>query len=370
MRAGIGETYPHSVTATPAGPMLRALGWDDSWSEQAEHARTPGDPGRVSRVDRGICTVVTEDGPVRASWSGALLEAAAADGTAAPCTGDWCIVRTWPDGPLTIEAVLERRTAVIRAEVSGSSRGQVLVANIDVIGVVVGLHPEPNFSRIERLLALAWESGARPVVVLTKADLVADADDLADEVRRDCAGADVVVCSTVTGRGIDELRELIGPRGTIGLVGASGHGKSSLTNALVGTEVLTTREIRTDGKGRHTSVRRELVAIPGGGAIIDTPGLRGVGLQTAETGLAATFPDIEELAEQCRFRDCSHQHEPGCAVQEAIEQGTLAARRLDSWLHLQRELAWMAARTDARLRAEQVKKWKKITEANRGRHRP
>jgi ribosome biogenesis GTPase len=299
-----------------------------------------------------------------------LLDATASDSTAAPCTGDWCIVRTWPDGPLTIEAVLERRTAVIRAEASGSSRGQVLVANVDAIGVVVGLHPEPNLSRIERLLALAWESGAHPIVVLTKADLVADAEDLANEVRRDCAGVDVVVCSTVTGLGIDELRALIGPRGTIGLVGASGHGKSSLTNALVGADVLTTRDIRADGKGRHTSVRRELVAIPGGGAIIDTPGLRGVGLQSADEGLAATFPDIEALAERCRFRDCSHQHEPGCAVQEAIEEGTLSARRLDSWLHLQRELAWMAGRTDARLRAEQVKKWKKITEANRGRRRP
>jgi len=350
--------------------MLRALGWDDSWSEQLEPARMPGEPGRVTRVDRGVCTVVTEDGPVRASWSGALLDAAAADSTAAPCTGDWCIVRTWPDGPVTIETLLERRTSVVRAEAGKSSRGQVLVANVDVIGAVVGLHPEPRFTRIERLVLLAWESGARPVVLLTKADLVADSDDLADEVRRDCAGVDVITCSTVTGEGIDELRTIIGPTGTIGLIGASGHGKSSLTNALVGTDVLTTREIRADGKGRHTSVRRELVPIPGGGAIIDTPGLRGIGLHSAEEGLAATFPDIEELAEQCRFRDCTHQHEPGCAVQEAIETGSLSARRLDSWLHLQRELAWMASRTDARLRAEQVKKWKKITEANRGRHRP
>ena len=268
-----------------------------------------------------------------------------------------------------VEAVLERRTAVIRADASGSSRGQVLAANVDAIAVVVGLHPEPNLGRIERLLALAWESGAHPVVVLTKADLVADADDLADEVRRDCAGVDVVVCSTVTGAGIDELRALIGPRGTIGLVGASGHGKSSLTNALVGTEVLTTREIRADGKGRHTSVRRELVAIPGGGAIIDTPGLRGVGLQTPRRDSrrrsrtsrrspsgAGSGTAVTSTSPAARSRRRSSRH--------------LSARRLDSWLHLQRELAWMAARTDARLRAEQVKKWKKITEANRGRRRP
>jgi ribosome biogenesis GTPase len=356
----------------PSAPRsrLHELGWDDSWAELAKHANTTGVPGRVSRVDRGVCTVITEDGPIRASWSGSLLDAVAADSLAAPCTGDWCLTRTWPDGPITIERVLDRRTAVVRADASRTSRGQVLVANVDLIGVVVGLHPEPNIARIERFLLLAWESGAQPVVLLTKADLVDDADDLADEVRQACPGAEVVVCSTVTGQGVDELRSLIGPRGTIGLVGASGHGKSSLTNSLVGAEVLTTKDIRDDGKGRHTSVRRELVTLPGGGAIIDTPGLRGVGLQSADDGVAATFPDVTVLAEQCKFRDCTHTQEPGCAVTAAVEDGTLPARRLDSWFHLQRELAWMAARTDARLKAERVKKWKKITEANRGRHRP
>jgi ribosome biogenesis GTPase len=356
--------------ASAPGSRLRELGWDESWAEQAAHAMKTEVPGRVSRVDRGVCTVITEEGPIRASWSASLLEAVAADSTAAPCTGDWCMTRTWPDGPITIERVLERRTAVIRADASGNSRGQVLVANLDLIGVVVGLHPEPNLSRIERFLILAWESGAQPVVLLTKADLVEDADDLADEVARACPAAEVMVCSTVTGQGIEELRTLIGPRGTIGLVGASGHGKSTLTNALVGAEVLTTKEIRDDGKGRHTSVRRELVTMPGGGAIIDTPGLRGVGLQSADEGVAATFPDIEGLAEQCRFRDCSHTEEPGCAVQTAVETGALSARRLESFFRLQRELEWMAARTDARLRAERVKKWKKITEANRRRQRP
>ncbi len=356
--------------ASAAGSTLRELGWDESWDELAQIAPCPGEPGRVTRVDRGVCTVIGEDGPIRASWSAALLEAAAADSLAGPCTGDWCLTRRWPDGPITIEAVLERRTAVIRAAASGTSRGQVLVANVDLIGIVVGLHPEPNISRIERFLILAWESGARPAVLLTKADLVDDADDLAAEARTACPGADVVICSSVTGQGLQEVRALIGPHGTIGLVGASGHGKSSLTNALVGAEVLSTKDIRDDGKGRHTSVRRELVPMPGGGAIIDTPGLRGVGLQSAEEGLAATFPDVEEWSQRCRFRDCSHQQEPGCAVLAAVADGELSSRRLESWLRLQRELAWMAARTDARLRAEQVKKWKKITQANRGRHRP
>jgi ribosome biogenesis GTPase len=348
---------------------LRELGWDDGWHALAQHASCPGIPGRVSRVDRGVCTVLTEHGPVRASWSGALLEAAAANTTEAPCTGDWCLVRCWPDGPVTVETVLERRTAVIRAEVSRSSRGQVLVANIDVIAVVVALHPEPNLSRVERLLTLAWESGATPVILLTKADLVRDAAGVAEDVRASCPGVDVIVCSTVTGAGLDELRTTLGPAGTLGLVGASGHGKSSLTNALVGTDVLVTKEIRDDGKGRHTSVRRELVTIPGGGAIIDTPGLRSVGLQRAEEGLAATFPDVDAFTERCKFRDCSHEREPGCAVREAVERGELSQRRFESWLRLGRELARMEARADARLRAELLKKSKQATQQLRQRHR-
>ena len=349
---------------------LRELGWDDAWRELSLACAGTGYPGRVARVDRGVCTVIAESGPVRASFGAAVLDAAATDATAAPCTGDWCLVRTWPDGPVTIEAVLPRRTAVVRAEAASTSLGQVLVANVDVLAVVVGLHPEPSLSRIERLLTLAWESGARPLIVLTKADLVADAAMVAEDVEAATPGVEVVVCSTVTGQGIPRLRELVGPAGTLGLLGASGHGKSSLTNALVGAEVLTTKEIRDDGKGRHTSVRRELVALPGGGAVIDTPGLRGVGLQDAEAGLAATFPDIEGLASQCRFADCSHRKEPGCAVQAAIEAGQLAQRRLDSWFRLRREAARMAARSDARLRAEQVKKWKKQTIEHRSHKKP
>ena len=344
---------------------LVELGWDDSWRELASAYPPPGDVGRVVRVDKTLCSVVTASGLVRASYGASLLDAVATDVRDAPCTGDWCLVRSWPDGPVTVEAVLERRTAVVRAASSGTSLGQVLVANVDVLAVVVALHPEPNLSRIERLVTLAWESGGRPVVVLTKADLAPDAEMLADDVRVAAPGVEVIVCSTVTGHGIEDVRALVDGNLTLGLLGASGHGKSSLTNALVGAEVLTTKQIRDDGKGRHTSVRRELVPLPGGGAVIDTPGLRGVGLQEATQGLASTFPDIEALVDECRFNDCSHETEPGCAVQSAIADGTLAERRLDSWRRLRREMAWMASRTDARLRAEQLKKWKAITKHQR-----
>jgi ribosome biogenesis GTPase / thiamine phosphate phosphatase len=221
-------------------------------------------------------------------------------------------------------------------------------------------------TKLERMLAVAWQSGAAPLVLLTKSDIATDAADVASDVASAAPGVDVLTCSSVTGDGLHDLRELLGAGTTLALLGSSGAGKSSLVNALVGADVLTTKQIRDDGRGRHTSVRRELVLLPdGGGAVIDTPGLRGVGLFDADEGLAATFADIEELATQCRFSDCRHESEPDCAVLAAIDAGTLPARRLESWRKLLREQAWMAARKDARLRAEQLKVWKQRTKASR-----
>ena len=339
---------------------LRSLGYTD---DVALDLTAGCVAGRISRVDKGLCTVLTENGPERASWSGALLGEIARNPAAFPCTGDWVALRRWPDDPVTVERVARRRTAIVRAEVGGSSRGQVLAANVDVVAVVVGLHPEPNIGRIERFLALAWDSGAEPLIVLTKADLVPDAAALAEDVGTATPSAPVIVCSTVTGEGIDELHEVLAGR-TMAMLGGSGAGKSSLINALAGAELLDVQEIRADGKGRHTSVRRELVPLPGGGVVIDTPGLRGVGLQDTE-GLAAVFTDIEELAARCRFADCAHATEPDCAVRAALADGSLPLRRYESWLKLQREAAWMARRADARLRAEVKREWKARTKSYR-----
>ncbi|ONI73602.1 ribosome small subunit-dependent GTPase A [Kribbella sp. ALI-6-A] len=322
-------------------------------------------PGRVVRVDKGLSTVLTEDGPVRASWSGGVLAAVAGDAQASPCTGDWVALRRWPDDRITLEAVAPRRTAIVRAEVGGSSRGQVLASNVDVIAIVAGLIPEPNIGRIERFLALAWESGARPVVVLTKSDLVGDADSIAEDVATAAPGADVLVCSATTGQGLEPVRALLNGNATMALLGVSGAGKSSLVNALAGVELLDVQAIREDGKGRHTSVRRELILLPQGGVVIDTPGLRGIGLQEFGEGLTAAFPDISGLADQCKFKDCVHQTEPGCAVQKALADGTLPVRRYESWVKLQREAAFMARRTDARLRAEAKKQWARQTKGYR-----
>jgi ribosome biogenesis GTPase len=347
--------------------VLETIGYEPEMAGWA--AAADAQLGRVVRVDRGLASVLTEDGPMRTSIGGALLARMAKDPTEGPCTGDWCVVREWVDHRLTLERLLPRRTAVVRATAGEQSHGQVLCANIDIAAVVVALHPVPVLSKVERLVTLAWESGARPVVVLTKADMVGDAGLLAEDVADAAPGVEVLVVSSMTGEGVDALRERLDGRLTMALIGASGHGKSTLTNALVGADVLATREIREDGRGRHTSVLRELVPLPGGGAVIDTPGLRGVGLIDADAGIAATFADIEALEAQCRFNDCAHAGEPGCAVAAAVADGSLTSRRFESWQHLQRELRWAASRSDARLRAERLKEWRRRTR-DAGRSRP
>jgi ribosome biogenesis GTPase / thiamine phosphate phosphatase len=354
----------------PSPLPLRSLGWDSHWSDAfADHVGHRSDalrPGRVARVDRGRCTVLTDDGPVRATLGGAMLDRMAADPTSAPCTGDWGGVRAWPDGPVTLEMLLPRRTSVVRADVGGTSSGQVLAANLEVVAVVVGLIPEPAIGRVERLVTLGWGSGATPVVILTKSDLVGDAEQIAADVAAAAPGVQVLVCSTLTGEGMADVATLVRGNRTMGLLGSSGAGKSSLLNALVGSALLPTRGIRADGRGRHTTVRRELIAVPGGGVVVDTPGMRGVGL--VDAGLGATFSDIEGLSAGCRFNDCSHTSEPGCAVLEAVDSGELAVRRLERWRKLQREMEWMASRSDARLRAERAKVWKQRSKAHRHHH--
>jgi ribosome biogenesis GTPase / thiamine phosphate phosphatase len=343
--------------ATPLAFELSFLGFDDGFAAALE----PGSfPARVSRVDRGACDVLTADGELRATYSGALKRAAAEDPVALPCVGDWVAISG------EIQSVLPRRTSIVRAGVTpGVSHGQVLAANVDLVYLAEPAIPEIDLGRIERLLALAWESGAQPIVLITKADLATV--DLS-EVEAVAPGVIVRAVSSLTGDGLDEVR--LRPGQTAVLLGKSGAGKSTLVNALAGTEVMPTQEIRAaDGRGRHTTVHRELLVLPDGGLIIDTPGLRSIGLY-AEEGLSQVFSDVEDLAEHCRFHDCTHETEPGCAVMEAVEEGVLPERRLASWRKLQREARWMASRTDARLRAEQTRQWKIIHKSMRGRNRP
>jgi len=324
----------------------------------------------VLRVDRGVSSSLTTVGVIRASTGGCLLAGAANDPRRLPCVGDWIVVRAWPDGRYTAEDVLPRRTAIRRSAAGRAAQGQILAANIDVAAVVEPMDPSPNLGRIERLLAIAFESGARPIVVLTKADMAADPAAVAAAVGEAAPTVGVYAVSAQHDRGMEPLRDLATGGLTIGLMGPSGAGKSTLVNALAGATVMGTQEIRrADGRGRHTTSYRALIPLPAGGAIIDTPGLRGVGLYDADAGLHVAFSDLDALANFCRFGDCAHRSEPGCAVQAAIDSGDLPPRRLESWRKLRREVDWQARRRDARAAAEARLHWRRLRQDQRSRMR-
>lgn len=344
-------TEPSSTTDVN----LSRYGWDDELESAFTDLRgTDVVPARIVRVDRGWCDAVTKSGPVRAGVSAVFSQ----DPLLSPCTGDWAALRLGPGPQLVV--VLPRRSAIVRSSASRRSDGQVLAANVDTVVVTVSLTAALDAGRVERLLALAWDSGARPVVALTKADLAADATVVHAEVQALAPGVDVVTVSAATGEGMDVLAALL--TGSTALLGPSGTGKSTLGNALVGGDLLATGKVRAqDGKGRHTTVRRELVPIPGGGVLIDTPGLRGVGLYDAADGLEQVFAEIERLAQDCRFVDCGHDSEPDCAIRAAIQAGELTKRRLDNYRKLQRENARAASRNHARLDTERTTRQKAIT---------
>lgn len=345
-----------------ASHALVPYGWDDVWeAEFAPHADQGLVPGRVVRVDRALCDVFTPAGTVRADTALVMPP----DPMRVVCTGDWAAVDPEGADPRFVRALLPRRTAFVRSTSSKRSEGQVLAANADYAVVCMSLAAEFDLGRLERFLSLAWESGAEPVVVLTKADLVPDTTHLLADARAAAPGVRVLVVSAAGGEGLDELTGVLGG-GTAVLLGQSGAGKSTLSNALTGTSAQRVRAVRdADGKGRHTTTTRDMLPLPGGGVLIDTPGLRGVGLWDAQDGLGQVFAEIEELARDCRFQDCSHQSEPGCAVLAALEDGTLPHRRLDSYRKLLRENAWIASRTDQRLRAEMRREWKRRSAVGR-----
>ncbi|MFE1201148.1 ribosome small subunit-dependent GTPase A [Streptomyces sp. NPDC058762] len=349
----------HSASSALPSSTLTSYGWDDDWADAfAPHAAEGLLPGRVLRVDRGQCDVVTADGVLRADTAFVTPN----DPLRVVCTGDWVAVDPEGGTPRYVRTYLPRRTAFVRSTSSKRSEGQILAANVDHAIVAVSLAAELDLARIERFLALAWESGAQPLVVLTKADLVPDPVTLAhlvQDVETAAPGVPVLSVSAEQGEGLDVLAAVVSG-GTAVLLGQSGAGKSTLANALIGEDVMGVQAIRdVDGKGRHTTTTRNLLALPGGGVLIDTPGLRGVGLFDAGGGVGQVFAEIEELAEGCRFHDCAHESEPGCAVLAAIDSGELPVRRLESYRKLVRENQRIVAKNDARLRAEMRKEWKR-----------
>jgi ribosome biogenesis GTPase len=344
---------------------LQGLGWSPRWQALfSPYAARGLMPARVVRSDRGSVLISTPSGVVRATFSADLLKAA---GGAAhlPAVGDWVAVLAPDDLDVPIiEAVLERASAITRGDPGETSAAQVLAANIDTVFVVHPIAEQPNLRRIERELSVAWDSGAVPVVVLTKVDLSADMEAARTAVESIAQGVDVLTMNALTGEGVESLLGYISGHRTAVLIGPSGVGKSTIINALLGEQRQATSEVRvSDGRGRHTTVARELIQMPDGGLLIDTPGLRALVLTGSEDGIASTFPDIEEASEECRFRDCAHDDEPGCAVIAAVESGELPPERLASYHKLTREAQVAAAKTDVRLRAEEERKRKTISKA-------
>jgi ribosome biogenesis GTPase len=342
-------------------PALDQLGWDDAWASALEQLQEDNLlPARVAAQHRGAYVVWTSSGELRARTAGRLLYEHEV-GEPIPAVGDWVGVRD-----TTITSILPRRSAFVRKHAGLTSNEQVLAANVDTAFLLAGLDDDFSVRRLERYITTAWDSGAEPVVVLTKADLCDDVADALLQVESVAIGVPVYPISNVTGVGVDELETRLRPGRTAVLLGSSGVGKSTLLNRLAGSELMRTRAVAADGTGRHTTTHRELVQLPDGALVIDTPGLRE--LQFWEGDVSAAFEDIEALAAHCRFRDCAHAREPGCAVLAAVDDGTLALDRLRSWRKLQRELESIAARTDRRLRAARKKRWKQI--AAHARQRP
>ena len=338
--------------------LLHRLGWDDGWEATfAEHRAAGLVPARVAIQHRGAYDLIHEEGEQRASAANRLVRE-----EGLPAVGDWIGIDLTSN---LIEALLPRRTSISRKEVWQATREQVLAANVDIAFLVQALPLDFNLRRLERYLAMAWESGAQPIVLLTKTDLVDDVQRYLDEVDTVTLGScPVHAVSARTGDGLDELREWLQLNKTAVLLGSSGVGKSTIVNALVGEELLATQEVREDDQmGRHTTTRRELILVPSGGVVLDTPGIRE--LQLWDADLEQTFGDVEEIGRRCRFSDCNHDREPGCAIREALADGSLASDRWQSYVKLQRELEAIEARRNHLLRQERVREYKIRARANR-----
>lgn len=326
---------------------LFALGCTDAVLQAFEPFSTDHVLGRIVAEHRGKYVASTTDGDVWAEITGRMRHATT-ERSELPAAGDWVALQPRQGGDAMVGAVLPRTTAFTRKEAGHRSQGQVLAANVDQVWIVAAMTAELSARRVERFLTVAWDSGAAPVVVLTKSDVASCDPGMVDEVRGTAVGAEVVQTSAVTGDGLDALRIGLQPNRTAALLGSSGVGKSTLINALAGDEHMLTQPTRSDAVGRHTTTHRELVRIDGGGCLIDTPGLRELLAWDGDDGMDAVFGDIEALTERCRFADCAHAAEPGCAVHEALASGELERARWLSYQKMRREAAFLARRTHER----------------------
>ncbi|WP_391123393.1 ribosome small subunit-dependent GTPase A [Psychrobacillus sp. L3] len=320
-----------------------------------------GIAGRVLLEHKHLYRVITNEGEWLCSLSGKFKFDHERE--AFPAVGDWVVLEQMPgEEKGIIQEVLPRTSQFSRKVAGQTTEIQLIAVNVDYVFLVMSLNYDFNVRRLERYLLAAWDSGATPVVVLTKKDACDDLSYYINEVESVAFGVDVFAVSSVSGEGIEHLAALLSAGKTGALLGSSGVGKSSLINAVSGEEVMAVSDIREDdSKGRHTTTHRELSLLPGGGLLIDTPGMREFQLWDSNEGVSASFSDIEELAEGCRFRDCQHQKEPGCAIHEAISSGTLKEERYRSYVKLLRELAHIERKNDVVAKKAEVNKWKKVT---------
>ena len=334
---------------------IKSYGWNEYFEREWKQNAAEGlFPGRVVADYGQMLRVVSESGEILVNRP--LMRY---DNNLQVAVGDWVgVENSSRDQSQCIRFVLPRRTKFSRAAAGIEVKEQIVAANVDTVFLTQSLNRDFNMKRLERYMIAAWESGAVPVVVLTKADCCDNTADKMSAVYVTAPGAEVHAVSCVTGDGIEALRKYFMPGKTIALLGSSGVGKSTLVNTLVGKEILRTQEIREDDRGRHTTTHRELVLLPDGGLILDTPGMRTLSLWEADTGMEVMFGDVEELTRLCRFSDCKHESEPGCAVREALETGKLEIKRWESWLKLQKELAHLEAKKEGKMR-EAERQWGK-----------
>jgi ribosome biogenesis GTPase len=336
---------------------LEELGWSAFFADAFEpYKREDTVPARVAVRHHGPCELLTELGPLGGVPMGRLED------DELPAVGDWVVARTLPDErKALIEAVLPRRSAFTRKEAWQRTVEQVVAANVDTVFLVSAFAHDLNPRRTERYLTAAWESGAEPVIILNKADLSPDPAAEAAAIEAIAFGVPVHPVSAAGGDGLDALEGYLTRGRTVALLGSSGVGKSTLVNRFAGDRVMKVRDLRQDGRGRHTTTHRELVPLPGGGLLLDTPGMRELQLWAGEEALDSTFEDVTRLFTSCRFSDCAHEREPGCAVQAALRSGELSRERYESWRKLQRELRRLEIRQDARLRAEARKEVRRFS---------